>query len=135
MQYGRPFDHKAHAGTVWGDNRFAYEQGGQLYDAHKRPVDGKGNLMDIDPKHKKAAAAAPKPEAAPAMPAVTEAEDEADDDEEEQIDLVAWAKGHTPSIPWATVKKAIFAQLNLHAQSKKEAAELILAKLDAPANV
>ena len=141
MQYGRPFDHKSTAGQVWGDNRFAFEQGGQLYDAHKRPVDASGKLMPLDPKTAKRAAPMPPPvaedepdeDASGVLPAAPAADATDDGDDEEQIDLVAWAKGHTPSIPWVTVKKAIFSQLNVHVTKKPEAAELILAKLGAAA--
>lgn len=99
--YGKPFSPKKPFGEIFGDNRFAFEQDGQLYNALKEPVDQDGNRMSLDPAAK---AAAPEPEQAAAA-----APEDPDDDipaDERGFDLLGWARGdeELKATPWAKVR-------------------------------
>lgn len=99
--YGKPFNPKKPFGEIFGDNRFAFEQDGQLYNALHDPVDQDGNRMALDPSAKAAA-----PESKPAPAAAT---DDPDDDipaDELAFDLFGWAKGDDAlkATPWAKVR-------------------------------
>lgn len=99
--YGKPFNPKRPYGEVKGDERFHFEQDGNLYNALKLPVDGDGKLLPLDP------AVAPVEEApAPAAPA--KAEDPAEDIPADELpfDILAWAQGDAAlaKTPWEKIK-------------------------------
>jgi hypothetical protein len=116
--YGRPFDLKSSFGEVIGDARYAFEQGGQLYDAHKRPVDTAGNIMPLKPS-----GATPAPVAAPSAIDTPDA----DTDEapvEDVIDLKAWAAGDVTA-PWQQVRAEVARQTGQTVASKDAAVTAI----------
>lgn len=127
--FGKPFNHKLPAGEVWGDSRFAYDQGGQLYNAQKQPVDGNGNVMPLAKPvvEDVAPASNPVPVAAP----VTSPDDDIPADERE-FDVVAWARGDETlkATPWQAVRAAVAREIeDMTAITGKEAArKAILAK-------
>lgn len=100
--YGKPFNPKRPFATVHGDERFHFEQDGQIYDAQKNPVDLDGKPMPLDPAAKPVAV---EPEA-PAAAIV--ADNPADDIPADELpfNILAWAQGE-PSLaktPWEKVK-------------------------------
>lgn len=99
--YGKPFNEKHAFGEIFGDNRFAFEQDGQLYNALKEPVDQDGKRMDLPPK-----AAEPELHATKTEPIRAEDPDDDIPADEKAIDLLAWARGapELQSLPWITVK-------------------------------
>lgn len=99
--YGKPWNPKRPYGEVKGDERFHFDQDGQLYNALKMPVDSEGNLMPLPP------AAAPVIEEEAPAPAPV-ADDPADDipADEQPFDIMAWAQGE-PTLamaPWSKIK-------------------------------
>lgn len=100
--YGKPFNPKRPFGTVQGDERFHYEQDGQVYNVNREPVDMDGKVMPLDPSAK----AAPVVEAKPAP--VVPVDDPADDipADEQAFNLIAWAQGDADlaKTPWEKVK-------------------------------
>jgi hypothetical protein len=101
--YGRPFNTNAPFGEVHGDNRYAFEQGGQLYNAQRQPVDIEGRVMPLAP----AAAPAAAPREIPTT--VVKPVEDPDDDipaDERPFDLLAWAKGDETlkATPWGTIR-------------------------------
>lgn len=102
--YGKPFNPRRPFGTCSGDDRFHFEQDGQVYDVNKMPVDHlTGEPMPLPPDYK-----APVADAAPAAPAPVVADNPEDDvpADEKPFDLLAWAQGE-PSLsktPWEKVK-------------------------------
>lgn len=98
--YGKPWNPKRPYGEVKGDERFHFDQDGQLYNALKMPVDGNGNLMPLPE-----VAAKVEEEAPPPAPV---AEDPADDIPADELpfDIMAWAQGE-PTLaktPWDKIK-------------------------------
>jgi hypothetical protein len=99
--YGKPFNPRRPFGEVKGDERFHFDQDGQLYNALKEPVDGDGKLMAIE------AGAAPVVDA-PAPVAVVAPENPNDDIPADELpfNILAWAQGD-PALaktPWEKVK-------------------------------
>lgn len=100
--YGKPFNPRRPFGTCHGDERFHFEQDGQAYDAHKRPVDGDGNRMALPPE---AEAADPEPETSEPKPDAGNPDDDMPADEQ-PFNLLAWAQGDAElaATPFAKVK-------------------------------
>lgn len=119
--YGKPWNHKAPFGEIYGDNRFFFDQDGQLYNAQKQPVDGNGTLMPLPPT-------ASKPEPAKPAAAVSAPQPADDDDtpaDEKPFDLVAWARGDEllKATPWAVVRAAVATEFDdMSAITGKDAA-------------
>lgn len=99
--YGKPFNQKRDFGEVKGDERFHFDQDGQLYNALKQPVDNEGNLMPLE---EGAAIAVEEP--APAAPVVPDNPDDDIPADELPFNILAWAQGD-PALaktPWEKVK-------------------------------
>lgn len=118
--YGRPFDHKSAFGEVCGDPRYSYEQGGQLYNAHKQPVNIAGDPIPMKPVPQSEKPSAPV--MAPALDADPVDEDEAPI--EDSVDLKAWAAGEVVA-PWQKVRAEIARQTGRTVASKDEAMTVI----------
>lgn len=119
--YAKPFNPKLPFGEIFGDNRFAYEQNGQLYNAVKAPVDQNGNRMELEPAPVKA-------EPAPAAVTAAPPEDPEDDipEDEKPFDLLAWATGEEDlqKTPWLKIRAEVARAMpdNAAAINSKEAA-------------
>lgn len=121
--YGRPFDVKSAYGEVHGGSLFAFEQGGQLYNAHKQPVDGTGKLMPLPPV--KEAPPPPAPVAKPAVdPSLLAAQDLDEAPIEDTLDLKAWALNEVVAT-WPLLRAEVARQLDVVITSKDQAREAI----------
>lgn len=102
--YGKPFNPRRPYGNVIGDERFHFEQDGQIYDVNKMPVDHlTGELIPLEPGSK------PIVEDAELEPVATKVAENPDDDipaDELPFNILAWAQGD-PALaktPWEKVK-------------------------------
>jgi hypothetical protein len=107
MTYAKPFAPNKPFGTVMGDPRFGYEQDGQLYDGGRRPVDGSGQAMELEPQSKTEIVTAEEP--VEKMP---------------EIDLRAWADGRITA-PWVAVTSLIQKKFDVTVANKKEALDVV----------
>ena len=129
--YGKPFNHKKPFGTVSGDDRFHFEQDGQVYDVQKRPINHlTGELLPLEAGAETLADSVDA--AAPVAPATPENPEDDIPDDEKPFNLLAWAQNE-PSLaktPWEKVKAEAARLLDDMAGivSKEAARKAILAK-------
>lgn len=129
--YGKPFNHKRPYGEVHGSGLYAFDQDGQLYNAHKQPVDEHGALMPLPPE----ADTAPAPEA-PASPVEATTADDDIPADERPFDILAWAQGSEAlkTAPWQKIRAETARLIDdmTAINSKAEARKAILAHYGLP---